>query len=124
MEKGENYNIHSIKDFHIFELLINLTEAFGLESEISSITYLITEEEIEPIKTKREKSLQLKCTLIVNRSSPKPIRVRIRNFLNVILKFYTHFISEVPIFWVKMDWNIIGIISLTTTLARTNKFFL
>ena len=66
MEKGENYKTHSIKDFHNFELLIKLTETLGLESEMSSVTYLVTEEKIESIKTKREKSRQLKRTIMIN----------------------------------------------------------
>ena len=95
LQNRENYKKHSIKVLHIFDLFKKLTEKLRSECEINSLKFSLTRKEIESVKLKRTSSRQLKITNAVSGLSPKRLGVRIRKFLNFILKFNPNFFSEV-----------------------------
>ena len=60
LQNREKYKMHSIKEFHIFQLFKKLTETLRSECETNSLNFLITKKEIESVELKRTSSRQQK----------------------------------------------------------------
>ena len=91
----ESNHIYSIRVMHLFEPLKKLAEILRAEFHFDCLKNVITRKKIETLQAKRIQSKQLKTANKSSGLSPKRLGVRIRKFLNFILKIYHNFVLEI-----------------------------